>query len=113
MLEEEAQRPEFDIHVYGAHVIDRIEKTKDLNNDDGKPSKTRTIEFHSVTRDKKQYDVCRLFLASLSLSNSGNVRFTAPEGQVMTPDTLHIELLNSTVDRPMQTYLAPSAMEGH
>jgi hypothetical protein len=77
------------------------------------PPKCQQVEFHSLTRSKEKYEVCRLFLASLSLSNSGNVIFAnAQEGTVMTPDTLHLRLLNATVDRPMETYLAPSAVEG-
>jgi len=102
-LEEEAQRPEFDIHVYGTHVIEAIQKALPYT------AKGAHVDFYSLTRTREQYDVCRLFLASLSLSNSGNVRFNAPEGQLMTPDTLGIELLKGTIDRPMETFMAPSA----
>lgn len=112
ILEDEAERPEFDIHVYGEHVIESIQKNADqLAGVKGGTTNNKAY-FSSLTQTKKQYDVCRLFLASLSLVNSGNVQFNADEGKVMRPATLVIELLNSTVDRPMETFLVPSAMGG-
>ncbi len=112
ILEDEAQRPEFDIHVYGEHVIESIQKNPDKYDILKGGSKNHKAFFSSLTQTKKQYDVCRLFLASLSLVNSGNVQFNANEGEVMRPETLIIELLDSSIDRPMETFLAPSAMEG-
>jgi condensin-2 complex subunit H2 len=112
ILEEEAARPEFDIHVYGEHVINTIKKNTDHGGAVKGDKTNHRTHFSSVTQAKKHYDVCRLFLASLSLVNGGNVKFNADEGRVMAPDTLVIELLNSSVDRPMETYLAPSALEG-
>ena len=104
ILEDEAQRPEFDIHVYGDHVIESIQKNAEKQFSIKGGGKSHKAFFSSLTQAKKQYDVCRLFLASLSLVNSGNVQFNAKEGEVMRPETLVIELLNSNVDRPMENF---------
>lgn len=111
ILEDEAQRPDFDIHAYGEHVIESIQKNADQQGGIKGGAKGQKAFFSSLTQTKEQYDVCRLFLASLSLVNSGNIQFNADEGQVMKPSTLVIELLNSTVDHPMESFLAPSVME--
>ena len=109
ILEEEAARPEFDIHVYGEHVIESIKNSNESDLIGG--SKHSKTHFSKMTKTMQHYDVCRLFLASLSLVNSGNVKINAKEGQVMGPDTLVIELVNSIVNRPMETYIAPSVLE--
>lgn len=71
------------------------------------------VTFETVTSHCEHFEVCRLFLASLSLSNSGNVQLTGAEGgRVSNPDSLRIELLDTNIDRPMETYLAPSAIAG-
>ena len=109
ILEEEEARPEFDIHVYGEHVIKSIKNTDGSDFIGG--SKHSKTHFSSMTKTMQQYDVCRLFLASLSLINSGNIKINANEGQVIGPDSFVIELVNSIVNRPMETYLAPSVMD--
>jgi condensin-2 complex subunit H2 len=107
ILEEEDQRPEFDIHRYSDHVVQLL-KSQVAGKGKGSNS-NKSLDFQSVTRKSEQYEVCRLFLASLSLSNSGNVAFSAEEGCVATPDSLRLELLDEDIDRPMEKYLAPSA----
>lgn len=114
ILEEEERRPEFDIYKYGARVINGVQIELLKRNNEVKlassaAKQSNVINFHAITRNCEQYEVCRLFLASLSLSNSGNVIFTSETGKVMTPDSLQIQLLESNVDRPMETFLAPSA----
>ena len=81
------------------------EKVKDLNPrcvDLGNASK-RVVDFRDVTRHSPPYEVCRMFLASLSLSNSGNIHLVG-SGDDCT--SLQIELLSSDIERPMETYLA-------
>jgi condensin-2 complex subunit H2 len=114
ILEEEESRPEFDIYVYGEHVIEAIQKTHDqINGKLDRKTGEVIVKFSSITRQREPHEVCRLFLASLSLVNSENVRFHVEEGQVMKPESLVIELLSKNIDRPMETYLAPSAAEHH
>ncbi len=67
------------------------------------------VDFQAVTRDYPAYEVCRLFLASLSLANSGNVRLLRTSFADSFLDSLPMELVHSDIDRPMETYLAPSA----
>ena len=64
-----------------------------------KPSKV--VAFRDITRDCQPFDVCRMFLAVLSLNNSGNIQFTDES----TMNSLHVELVNSDVERPMESYL--------
>lgn len=65
-------------------------------------------------RDCEDYEVCRLFLSTLMLCNSGNVAVHSHvggdgENVVESLDSLGIELLKSTFQPPMETFLAPSA----
>lgn len=73
--------------------------------DSSDPKLANIVSFGEVTRDCQHYEVCRLFLASLNLTSAGNVAFTANS----TMNSLEIKLLNTQVDRPMETYMAPSA----
>lgn len=108
LLQEEEERPVFDIHEYGNQIITSMETEITRNNRvfDGKQS--AVVDFSRVTRHKSNFEVCRLFLASLSLTNSGNVCFaqTSEDG-----NSLSIELLNRDVEFPTENYLAPSARE--
>ena len=54
----------FDIHEYGAVVIDKLEK-EHLQNDNDKP-----VPFKKVVEDKEIFHVSRLFLSSLQLVSS-------------------------------------------
>jgi condensin-2 complex subunit H2 len=110
LLEEEEERPEFDIHAYGQTVIDSMEqeirrlnpKTLELQD-----APVKVVDFRRITRHCQQYEVCRMFLASLSLSNSGNVEIDT--AGATDCKSLQLELVQSDIERPMETYLAPSA----
>jgi len=114
LLEVEEQRPAFDIHAYGNIVIESMEqridqdRRKNLEDGDGTfKAKDPIVDFHDVTVDCESYEVCRLFLATLSLNNAGNVRFLDQEAG--DNNNLQLELLSTDIERPMETYLAPSA----
>jgi condensin-2 complex subunit H2 len=117
LLLEEEQRPEFDIHAYGRTVITSMEleisrrslKSKSKSIDDTPDVSENKVDFHKVTRNCQQYEVCRMFLASLSLSNSGNVELLAERDDKCT--SLQLSLVRHDIERPMETYLAPSAVE--
>jgi condensin-2 complex subunit H2 len=102
ILDEEGQRPGFDIHDYGASVVRAMEKSiRHQKIRQNKPPRSNVIEFCDITRECEQYDVCRMFLATLSLSNSGNVSF-APDS---TLESLKVNLLSSDIERPTDTYI--------
>ncbi|VDN55847.1 unnamed protein product [Dracunculus medinensis] len=62
ILEEEEQRREFDIHRYESELLENFDK---LGED--KP-------FYGLLRkEAPSYDISRYFLASLTLSNTGNI----------------------------------------
>ena len=63
------------------------------------------IEFNRVTEGCTKSDICRFFLASLCLANSGNVKIEEAEGF----SEYRFEVLSGKVDKPMETYRAPSA----
>jgi hypothetical protein len=104
ILEEEERWPEFNIHRYGDRIIDImthvIKKKKQSKQNDN------VISFQQVTQNCEHYDVCRLFLASLSLTGTGNVAIAS----CLEPNSLHFKLLNSRVHNPMENYMAPSAL---
>lgn len=105
ILEEEEQRPEFNIHEYGDRVIEIVEEEIDSADHTKDPKRANVVSFTEVTRDCQNYEVCRLFLASLNLTSAGNLAFTSK-----SMDSLDVKLLNTRVDRPMETYMAPSAI---
>jgi chromatin segregation and condensation protein Rec8/ScpA/Scc1 (kleisin family) len=115
LLLEEEQRPEFDIHAYGRTVITSMEqelRRHSLNPkslEDTPDVSENKVDFQKVTRNCQQYEVCRMFLASLSLSNSGNVELVAEQDERCT--SLQLSLVQHDIERPMETYLAPSAVE--
>ena len=51
-----------------------------------------------------EFDVCRVFLASLMLSNSGNVTLRHEEGTVTEVGALRVELLKTEIDFPTKSY---------
>jgi len=115
ILEEEERRGIFDIHSYGEALIQKMEneiRRAPKDDDDGK---VRTVDFRAVARNLQKHEVCRMFLATLSLCNGGNVGISQPKGEDSGDysDSLVIELLRSGIDRPMDSYLAPSvAVQG-
>jgi hypothetical protein len=114
LLEEEEQRQVFDIHAYSTTIIDlmdkqirrRLRKDDILSDNEMIDSSTRIVDFGDVTRDCPPHEVCRRFLATLSLNNSGNIQFTES-----SLESLKLELLSSDINQPMETYLAPSSEE--
>ena len=105
ILEEEEQRPEFNIHDYGDRVIEIMEEEIESNDHSDDPKKANVVSFRDITRNCKNYEVCRLFLASLNLTSAGNVAFVSNSSM----DSLDVKLLDTQVERPMETYMAPSA----
>jgi condensin-2 complex subunit H2 len=111
LLEKEEQRPVFDIHAYGQVVIETMEKEiRRMHPDIQKivDAPIKVVDFREVTRNSSTFEVCRIFLASLSLSNSGNVKLN---GNRADGTSMFLELLSSEIEHPMETYLAPSAAE--
>lgn len=107
LLDEEDRRPVFDIHLYGNAVIEKMESQIEKMGQTGertlKPSKV--VAFRDIARDCQPFDVCRMFLATLSLNNSGNVQFTDDS----TLDALQVELVTSDIEVPMESYLSAIA----
>jgi condensin-2 complex subunit H2 len=102
LLDAEEQRPVFDIHQYGQAVIHDIQESVAATNE-------KAVNFAEVTKHCSRYEVCRRFLASLSLVNSGNIRLV--DNNDLSPDVVRFELVSSTIERPMETFLAPSVRE--
>ena len=119
ILEEEERKATFDIHLYSEMFLESATETAQDNkrksldvgsngnqhqseeNLDNK--NTNVVEFKSVAEGCTQSDICRLFLASLSLANSGNLKIE--EGAF----NYQFEIVSSKVDNPMETYRAPSS----
>jgi condensin-2 complex subunit H2 len=111
ILEEEERRSAFDIHMYSQRLIEsaeeglRRERLK-RKSDGSMQAVTKSVYFETVTQHCSQGDVCRMFLASLSLANSGNLKIS--EGS----STFCFDLLSHTVEHPMDSFKAPSLVEG-
>ncbi|GMF33274.1 unnamed protein product [Phytophthora fragariaefolia] len=107
LLKQQDAHPPFDIHHYGREIIERLAEEKknsslDKHRKTTKRDKNKRARLEPVSEDedereavpfetlvvgKSQFEVCRLFLASLQLANSGNVALshahtTADHGRV-------------------------------
>lgn len=127
ILEQEETRAAFDIYTYSKDVVRALEvckkgDTKSINDDpmddvDSEDEEESTpkvdkrrINFAQVVQGKEPHDVCRMFLATLSLCNSGNVAlYQAKSTGNVVKQPLEMSLLSTEIERPMETYLAPSA----
>lgn len=108
ILEEEERRAEFDIHKYSENLLESakqgLQRMK-RKSDGSEHAATTTVDFASVAKNCTKSDVCRLFLASLTLANSGNINIKEGAPSYM------FDLVSSNVERPMETYRAPSLAE--
>ncbi|RLN48241.1 hypothetical protein BBJ28_00016473 [Nothophytophthora sp. Chile5] len=91
LLKQQDAHPPFDIQHYGREIIgrlegehrsDSIEKHQKMTRRDKKTNKrakldpveeAEAVPFETLVDGKQQFEVCRLFLASLQLANNGNV----------------------------------------
>jgi condensin-2 complex subunit H2 len=125
MLENEERRPVFDIHAYSQRILTSMEKdlnnqrvAKDDENMNGDAIQVQEkgnplVDFATVTQDCEQYDVCRMFLATLSLCNAGNIDLQQIDSKSRAPSTadrprlgaLRMELLKSDISQQMDAYL--------
>eukprot|EP00977_Amphora_coffeiformis_P025044 scaffold18052_cov175-Amphora_coffeaeformis.AAC.8 len=111
LLVEEEERPEFDIHKYGHEILVSVEEAlggEKSDEEGGLQEKSRVVDFDSVTKDCPSYQVCRYFLATLCLCNTGNVLL---EQDGKSTNKLSVKLLSTDHSRPMETYQAPSVVE--
>ncbi|EDQ87744.1 uncharacterized protein MONBRDRAFT_26851 [Monosiga brevicollis MX1] len=83
VLEEEDQRPAFDIHDYGAKLMTRLPENK-----------KKETSFPEIA-PKESFQVARDFLALLQLANNGNVEIVPPkEGKEFGVKLLHRQQVN-------------------
>ena len=76
ILEDEEKKASFDIHKYSEMLMQNAKGSIQLGKrkaDSSVPSPA-TVDFETVTRGCTKSDVCRFFLASLSLANAGNLK---------------------------------------
>ncbi|GLD98898.1 hypothetical protein PINS_up007616 [Pythium insidiosum] len=89
ILKEQDRHPPFDIHRYGQSILENLEmetssqktttkkKAKkpptDEQDDDQDADARPTVPFDALVGGLQQFEVCRMFLASLQLANNGNV----------------------------------------
>jgi condensin-2 complex subunit H2 len=107
ILAAEEERASFDIHKYSEKLLENASEglLRGKRKSDGslqvQPTAT-SIEFGTVTKGCTQSDVCRFFLASLSLANAGNLE--------IDPDSEEFcfRLISQKVEKPMESYRAPS-----
>ena len=105
ILQAEEERNIFDMQKYGSQVMERLQQKtkKDLKGH----HKKGPVDFHEVTRQQPNFEVCRIFLASLSLANAGNVQPVYHGNH----NQFQLELLKTDLESPMETYRAPSVVE--
>mmetsp|Transcript_16838 Transcript_16838/g.28504 ORF Transcript_16838/g.28504 Transcript_16838/m.28504 type:complete len:787 (-) Transcript_16838:1067-3427(-) len=118
LLEEQEERPAFDIHDVGRDILDTMESTltnvrKRTSTGEKKVDKSSSqnnrVGFSAIfAKDCEDYEVCRVFLSTLMLCNCGNIAIhNGGDGERLAKD-LQVELLDAMFQPPMETYLAPS-----
>jgi len=116
ILEEEEERPEFNIQQYGNRILtalqqDKASQKENLRAPKGKQASAFTSNFGCVLAPScEKYEVCRLFLSSLMLCNSGNIRFgNCTENDescrvISSRDAFQIMLLKHEYNQPSMSY---------
>ncbi|CAM9704806.1 unnamed protein product [Sphacelaria rigidula] len=132
LMRSQEKRQAFDIHVYGQSVLSRVAKAltptqrakvqkakkQGPNKVVKEAAKASTeeippVDFGVVVSGKQQFEVCRLFLASLQLANNGNVRLSHGQYAAEQDSTpLRLELLSLQDADNMTGTFAPSAAAG-
>ena len=118
LLEEQEERPAFDIHDVGRDILDTMESTltnvrKRTSTGEKKVDKLSSqknrVAFSAIfAQECEDYEVCRVFLSTLMLCNCGNIAIhNGGDGERLAKD-LQVELLDAMFQPPMETYLAPS-----
>lgn len=86
ILKEQDLRPAFDIHTYGREILGQLahetkvkqegllSQPKKRKAGDSADTDDANIPFEDLVGGRSQYEVCRMFLASLQLANNGNVQ---------------------------------------
>ena len=107
ILEDEERKASFDIHKYSEMLMENAKGSIQLGKrkaDLSVPS-PNAVEFGAVTKGCSKSDVCRFFLASLSLANAGNLKIDKDHQS----GEYRFEVQSYTLERPnMETYRAPS-----
>ena len=106
ILEDEERKASFDIHRYSEMLIENAKDSMQLGkrkSDSSIPSST-AVEFGAVTKGCTKSDVCRFFLASLSLANAGNLKIDRDH----QAGAYRFEVHSFKLEKPMETYRAPS-----
>eukprot|EP01138_Halocafeteria_seosinensis_P013316 gb/GECG01013602.1/.p1 GENE.gb/GECG01013602.1/~~gb/GECG01013602.1/.p1 ORF type:complete len:810 (+),score=155.22 gb/GECG01013602.1/:1-2430(+) len=98
MLDLEKTRAEFDIYECGDTVLDKFHEIEEDH------SGSSVYHFREVTNGCEQYEVCRMFLATLQLANEGAVDFFNEQEQEETTDgsvssNIKLQLISDTRHR--------------
>ncbi|KAL3909664.1 MAG: hypothetical protein SGILL_007998 [Bacillariaceae sp.] len=106
ILEDEERKASFDIHKYSEMLIANAKDSMQLGKRKSGASvpSSAPVEFGAVTKGCTKSDVCRFFLASLSLANAGNLKIDRDQ----QAGAYCFEVQSYTLEKPMDTYLAPS-----
>ncbi|KAL1524614.1 hypothetical protein AB1Y20_019503 [Prymnesium parvum] len=99
LLDEQNCHPEFNISTYRERLLESFERIDHLPllkqaKRDGKNARP-ILPFAEAARGEEQWEVCRMFLAALQLTNSGNINLVT-EGSLDEGNlSLHVELLSA------------------
>lgn len=79
LLDEQGSHPEFDISAYRERLLHNFDTSERISaapskKKRGEGDEVKTLPFAEAVQAEEQYEVCRMFLAALQLTNSGNVR---------------------------------------
>mmetsp|Transcript_35512 Transcript_35512/g.114160 ORF Transcript_35512/g.114160 Transcript_35512/m.114160 type:complete len:228 (+) Transcript_35512:776-1459(+) len=87
-LQEQEARGAFDVAEYSRRLLsnfDASERGAEAASKRPKGAVEETVSFAQLAQSEDAYEVCRMFLAALQLSNTGNVEIIA-EGELDSPN---------------------------
>lgn len=83
IFEEEETHPAFDIDRYGDEIMSRYVENLDADAEE-------VVSLADLAANKPRYDVCRIFLASLQLANTGNIEIESQIPQDAEDEDVHV-----------------------
>jgi len=105
ILEIQNNRPVFDIHDYGEQILTELKEETETSFEELAASYSNT---NGESSSLDQFEVCRLFLASLQLANTGNVELKHSSNN----SQLKVKYVdNIQANERLENFLAPSVKE--
>eukprot|EP00457_Paulinella_chromatophora_P001918 gb/GEZN01001920.1/.p1 GENE.gb/GEZN01001920.1/~~gb/GEZN01001920.1/.p1 ORF type:complete len:787 (-),score=115.36 gb/GEZN01001920.1/:386-2716(-) len=111
ILKREEERVVFDIDLYGNRLLSHLQQLS-LQENPAAPQDT-VHSFDRVVAGKEKFEISRIFLATLQMSNENNLKIVPTDRKAVESgesiQEFSLKLVNVQRIRAMETFMAPSA----